>query len=225
MEKQKIKIIKNGPYIVQGNVPLSEKIIMPKGRGYELKNGRELPQGEVYSLCRCGRSQNPPFCDGSHEQTNFAGTETASRKEYLDRVKDTVQGPELTLLDDGRCAYARFCHRNTGDIWGLTKASDNPLYGEEAIIAASECPSGRFILKDKKGQEITREHEPSIEILQDPEKKVSGPIAVKGRIPIESSDGFIYELRDQLALCRCGKSKNMPFCDATHVSTRFSDKE
>ncbi|OPX90059.1 MAG: hypothetical protein A4E53_01274 [Pelotomaculum sp. PtaB.Bin104] len=43
----KIKIIKAGPYIVSGNVPLYEKIIVPKGRGYEFKAGRELPQ----SIC------------------------------------------------------------------------------------------------------------------------------------------------------------------------------
>ncbi|NTW05501.1 MAG: iron-binding protein [Peptococcaceae bacterium] len=225
MKMRSIKIIKNGPYIVKGNVPLSEKIILPKGKGYELKNGRELPQREVYSLCRCGKSQNPPFCDGNHEKINFDGTETASREKYMDRVVDTVRGPELTLLDDGRCAYARFCHRNTGDIWGLTKSSDNPLYREEAVIAATECPSGRFIITDKNGQEIPWNHEPSIEILQDPEKKVSGPITVKGKIPVESSDGFTYELRDQLTLCRCGKSRNTPFCDAAHASTRFSDRE
>ena len=39
-----IKIRKNGPYVVTGDVHLSEKIIVPKGRGYELKDGRELPQ-------------------------------------------------------------------------------------------------------------------------------------------------------------------------------------
>ena len=36
----KIKIIKNGPYLVSGNIPLFEKIITPKGKGYEYKAGR-----------------------------------------------------------------------------------------------------------------------------------------------------------------------------------------
>ena len=67
MSVPRIRIIKNGPYIVTGNVLLSEKFITPKGPSYELKNGRQLPQSEEYALCRCGKSKNPPFCDGSHE--------------------------------------------------------------------------------------------------------------------------------------------------------------
>ena len=34
MSKVKIRIVKNGPYIVTGGVPLSEKIITPQGSGY-----------------------------------------------------------------------------------------------------------------------------------------------------------------------------------------------
>ncbi len=62
----RIRIIKDGPYVVTGNVKLSVSIITPKGEGYVWKAGRELPQAESYRLCRCGRSKNPPFCDGSH---------------------------------------------------------------------------------------------------------------------------------------------------------------
>ena len=225
MSKTKIKIIKNGPYIVTGNIPLSEKIIIPKGRGYELKDGRELPQGEEYALCRCGKSKKPPFCDGSHELFNFNGTETAPRERYLDRIVDKIEGPELNLLDDGRCAFARFCHRNDGDVWNLTENSDNPRYKKEAIVAAYECPAGRLVATDKEGQEFEQEHEPSIEILQDPQKKVSGPISVKGKIPMESSDGFTYEVRNRATLCRCGKSRNKPFCDAVHVTIDYSDNK
>ena len=67
----KIKISKNGPYIVTGNVSLSEKIIVPKGKINEFWNGRELPQAEEYALCRCGQTKNAPFCDGSHEKVGF----------------------------------------------------------------------------------------------------------------------------------------------------------
>ena len=36
-------------------------------------------------------------------------------------------------------------------------------------------------------------------------------------------DGSTYELRNRYALCRCGASRNKPFCDAMHVSIGFSD--
>jgi len=225
MAKHTIKIVKNGPYVLTGLIPLSEKIIVPKGKAYELVDGVEIPEVEVYALCRCGKSKNKPFCDGTHGHINFDGTETASREKYSERLVNKIEGPELDLLDDGRCALARFCHRNDGDAWNLTEHSDNPKFKEEAIIASYECPSGRLVAVDKEGREYDEEHEPSIEILQDSEKQVSGPISVKGKIPIESSDGFTYEKRNRITLCRCGKSKNKPFCDATHVEIGFCDKK
>lgn len=217
-KKCRIKILENGPYIVTGNVPLSEKIIVSKDKINEFIDGRELPQAEKYALCRCGESKNTPFCDGSHVRDGFNGVEKASREKFEDRA-DLIEGPDLDLLDDKRCAFARFCHKEDGKAWRLTKNSDNPTYREQAIMAASECPAGRLVAYDKTGKAIEPEYESSLEILQDPEKEASGPISVKGNIPIESSDGYTYELRNRVTLCRCGKSKNKPFCDASHVGT------
>lgn len=220
----KIKILKNGPYIVTGNVPLSEKIIVSIGKNYEYKGGRSFLQAEEYALCRCGKSKNPPYCDGSHEISKFDGTETASKEKYVDRASK-LEGPNLDLLDDDRCAFARFCHKEEGNVWELTDQSDNPKYREEAIKAASDCPAGRLVAVDKEGNLIEPKFEPSIEILQDPERRVSAPIFVKGNIPIESSESFPYEVRNRVALCRCGKSRNKPFCDATHVSAKYVDNK
>jgi len=222
--KAKIRILKDGPYIVTGNVPLSEKIIVSEGKGYVYKEGRELPQYEKYALCRCGKSKNPPFCDAYHVKAGFKGTETASKAKYEDQA-ELFEGPNLDLLDDHRCAFARFCHTQEGNTWDLVKTSDNPKHREAAIKGASECPAGRLVAVDKSGKAIEPNYEPSIEILQDPERKVSCGIFVKGYIPIESSDGEIYETRNRVVLCRCGHSRNIPFCDAAHVSAGFSDKD
>ncbi|HET8688843.1 MAG TPA: CDGSH iron-sulfur domain-containing protein [Methanosarcina sp.] len=40
---------------------------------------------------------------------------------------------------------------------------------------------------------------------------------MRGGIPIESADGKQYEIRNRVTLCRCGKSRNKPFCDGSHV--------
>jgi CDGSH-type Zn-finger protein len=223
-KEYKIKITQNGPYIVSGNVPLYEKIIVKDGKQYELKEGCALPQSDVYALCRCGKSKNAPFCDGSHETTNFIGDETASKAKYEDRA-DYMEGPGIDLMDDNRCAFARFCHREKGDAWQLTARSDNDDNKKEAIKAASDCPAGRLTSVEKTGERIEPTYEPSIEIVQDPENGVSAGIFVRGNIPIESSDGKTYEVRNRVALCRCGESRNKPFCDAAHVSVKFKDKE
>lgn len=224
MSDQKITIIKDGPFIVTGNIPLREQIIKPKGQGYVYKDGREFSHGETYSLCRCGKTTTPPFCDGTHEHIDFDGAETASAKKFEDRLISITEGPTLDLLDDGRCALARFCHRKDGVVWALVKNSDDPRIREEAILAAVECPAGRLVVREKDGTIIEPYLEPEIVILQDPEKGCSGPLYIKGGIPIESADGFTYEVRNRITLCRCGQSYNMPFCDAQHIRRNFSDK-
>jgi CDGSH-type Zn-finger protein len=57
MTKVKLTINNNGSVRIEGEV----EIVDPSGKAYGL-GGRE-----VISLCRCGRSQTKPFCDGSHK--------------------------------------------------------------------------------------------------------------------------------------------------------------
>lgn len=219
----KITIVKNGPYIVSGSVPLKEKIITPVGKHYVYRDGRKYPLKDTYSLCRCGMTKTPPFCDGSHEEKGFEGKLVADKRPYEERA-GVYKGAELDMMDDRRCAFARFCHREEGDAWQLTKASDVGDNKEEAIIGANECPAGRITAREKDGTVIEPDLPKEIIIIQDPQRHVSGPIYAQGGIVLVDDEGEEYELRNRYTLCRCGKSSNMPFCDATHVSVRFKDK-
>jgi CDGSH-type Zn-finger protein len=220
----KIKITKNGPYIVSGNVPLHEKIIVPKGKGYVLEEGRPLPQAETYVLCRCGKSKNAPFCDLSHLNADFDGRETASREKF-DKRAVHITGHSVDLKDDGRCAFARFCHTGSGDVWSLVQDSHSERDRELAIKAAGECLAGRLVSVSKDGSDLEPELSPEIDIIQDRELGVSAGIFVKGGIALESQDGSLFETRNRYALCRCGKSKNKPFCDGAHARFSFVDRE
>ena len=59
----RIKIRKNGPYEVTGNVPLKEMKIGANRAGESVcwEEGRTFETGETYHLCRCGKSKNKPF--------------------------------------------------------------------------------------------------------------------------------------------------------------------
>jgi len=70
---------------------------------------------------------------------------------------------------------------------------------------------------------IEHKFEKSISIIEDSQAKVSGPIWLKGGIQLESADGTFYEKRNRMTLCRCGKSKNKPFCDGSHIQSGFND--
>lgn len=225
MKKGKIVITKNGPYQVSGGLPLSKEIaeVGEDGEPQKWAKGKSYPAREDYALCRCGRSANKPYCDQTHAQAGFDGTETASREPYA-RLAKTITGPGMDLLDaEPLCSEARFCHPQ-GDTWHLTLQSYDPAKKKEAIRQACHCPSGRLLARDKKsGKTIEPELEPAISLIEDPQKKASGPIWVKGGVRIESEDGRAYETRNRVTLCRCGQSDNKPFCVGNHIRAQFND--
>lgn len=219
----RITITEDGPYIVAGGVPLNQEVITPVGHHLEYHRLMTFPQQEVYALCRCGHTSTPPFCDGAHVAAHFDGTETASREPFEERA-DVYPGQGALLLDDNRCAFARFCHREDGDVWTLTEMSGDERLKKEAIKASSDCPAGRLVHVDAKtGKVYEPDLEPAITLLEDPGRSVSGPLYVQGGIPLVSADGTEYELRNRYALCRCGASGNKPFCDARHVNVGYLD--
>jgi CDGSH-type Zn-finger protein len=213
-----IKVSKNGPYLVSGGVPLLEKIIKydSKWDTCEWQDGKTYPRQETYALCRCGQSHNKPFCDGTHLKVKFDGTETASHTIYRDQAV-LIDGPGLKLTDAKiLCASARFCHR-AGGIWNIIHTSNNPGDKKIAIEEAADCPSGRLVVYDKETEKsLEPTLEPSIALIEDPSMNVSGPLWIRGSIPITSSDDTSYEIRNRVTLCRCGKSHNKPFCDSSH---------
>lgn len=218
----KVKVTENGPYIVTGGIPLSKQIIYTDNKGYscEWRQEERYPLKEKYSLCRCGSTKKKPFCDNSHLKTQFDGTETASREPYLNQAEKIV-GPDLDLTDAQElCSYARFCER-AGGIWELTLQSDKPEAKMIAIQEAGNCPSGRLVVWDENSKAIEPTFKPSIVLVEDPQEGVSGPIWVRGGVQIEAADGTIYEIRNRVTLCRCGRSVNKPFCDSGHIEIQL----
>lgn len=221
---KKITIMKGGPYVVSGSVPLVKESIVSEGgisTGYE-KRG-EYPERKTYTLCRCGQTKTPPYCDGTHVRTGFKGDETADRAPFSKRCK-VLEGPTLVLYDrQDICARAGHCQQRTG-AWTLVKHSHEADKREEAIGVVNSCPAGRLVVKDKdSGEVLEMPLEKEIAVLQHPHKEVSGPLYVRGGIPIVSADGSEYETRNRVTLCRCGASKVKPFCDGSHINTHFRD--
>ena len=61
MAATKITATSNGPLRIEGDF----EILDPTGKAFGLA-GRTM-----VSLCRCGHSENKPFCDGSHKRVGF----------------------------------------------------------------------------------------------------------------------------------------------------------
>ncbi|MFA5411806.1 MAG: CDGSH iron-sulfur domain-containing protein [Candidatus Micrarchaeia archaeon] len=223
--KPKIQITKDGPYLVSGSLPLQKEIIIPDSSGYPYKwqKGEKYPKKEAYALCRCGHSTNKPYCTGKHSEFGFVGTEAATRKKYFPQSEKTAGG-NIVLTDvPPLCALARFCER-AGGVWKLAYESKNPKSKKLAIQEAHDCPSGRLVIWDRKTRKpMEKKLKPSISIVEDPQARSSGPLWVKGGVPVVSADGKAYEIRNRVTLCRCGRSHNKPFCDGTHTVIKFND--
>ncbi len=222
--EMRIAVTPDGPYLVKGGVPLVRTTILTNDAGESVawEEGERLECGERYALCRCGHSGRKPMCDGSHLDMGFDGTETAGHDSYAE-LSVSIDGPGVRLHDARTlCAEARFCDRAEG-LWNLVEACGDEekrrLAEEEAML----CPSGRYVMCDESGAESEPEFEPSIALVHDPAAGCSGPIWVRGRIPVYDAEGVPYETRNRVTLCRCGGSANKPFCDGTHVERRFAE--
>jgi CDGSH-type Zn-finger protein len=215
----KIRIRKNGPYIVEGGVPLVRKSIVYSEYGEPLtwKTESIIPTDEIYLLCRCGQSRHKPFCDSSHSRLGFDGTETASTEPSAARRR-VFAGTRITMSDDeSLCADAGFCGNRIAKVWDMIERTGDSQIRFQLMQMVERCPSGRLVYALQTGEVIEPDLPQQIAVITD------GPYWVTGGIPIELSDGRLLEVRNRVTLCRCGHSQNKPLCDSTHAAIGFRD--
>jgi CDGSH-type Zn-finger protein len=208
-QAQHITVTEDGPYKVEG--------------GLELVNadGQVVSIEDKAFLCRCGGSRNKPFCDGTHARNGFSGTEVADRGPIAKR-QDVYRGNGITINDDRSvCAHAGECTDKLPSVWklGTEPWIDPQGAGVEQIAdVVRRCPSGAlgYALGDVPAS-VEEDLEPSVRASKD------GPYQVRGGVQVTSADGGGYERRNRQTLCRCGGSKNKPFCDGTHWHIGFKD--
>ena len=219
----RVVISKDGPYRVSGEIPLSRQTIVTdeEGGSETWQEGKTFPAQETYALCRCGQSKKKPFCDGTHTRIKFDGTETASREPYLKQAQ-LLDGPVLALTDaESLCAFGRFCDPH-GKVWNQVARSDEPRIRASFVRQVENCPAGRLVAWDKAaGKPLEPKLPVSIGLIEDPAQQCSGPLWLRGGIAVVAADGFAYEVRNRVTLCRCGQSSNKPFCDGTHAAIKF----
>jgi len=180
--------------------------------------GKPLPAAPVMVLCRCGLSNRKPFCDGSHVEKGING------EKKPDRVPDLrvdYPGAEITVHDNrGACSHDRSCVLGLPQVFKKNHRPwiDPDAASPEAIEAVvRKCPSGAL--------STSRNGKPAAEPQRPPAIRVAknGPLEVSGGVPLKDDAGSTPESSEHYCLCRCGKSRNQPFCDGSHRTTRFRD--
>lgn len=131
------------------------------------------------------------------------------------------QGQEIDVQWDGRlCIHVAECGKAEGDLfvggrepWCVPDAATKA----EVREIVERCPSGALSYRDKDGAPEAAPAENSVMVAY------SGPYYVKGELAIEGVPEDMPGVQRRVALCRCGASKNKPFCDNGHLQARFED--
>jgi CDGSH-type Zn-finger protein len=209
--KPRIAFASNGPlYLIYGEAPHTVPYLH---RG----DGSECTTVDKVALCRCGGSKGKPFCDGTHSRNGF------SDKKLADGSKDkrrTYAGKSIAIHDNrGICAHNGYCtdhvaavFREEGKPWIDPDGAD----AAAIIDVANHCPSGALSYSIDGVEHRDRDAPPAITATRNGPYEVSGGIELVG---VAFGDGASKE---HYTLCRCGASKNKPFCDGSHWDINFT---
>jgi len=220
--KGKIKVRPHGPYLVEGDIALVKKtqIVSEFGEPLNWQKDGEIPHAETYALCRCGHSKGKPFCDATHREIGFDGTETADTTTFAERQHVDERGVGIVVKSDfSLCMNSGFCGNRVTKIKKMVPDTAEPKVRAEIMAMIDRCPSGTYSYSmDKDSPDV--EADLPVQIAQTVEitgaGPIEGPLWVTGYIPVERADGEPFETRNRVTLCNCGKSKCKPLCDGTH---------
>jgi CDGSH-type Zn-finger protein/uncharacterized Fe-S cluster protein YjdI len=130
---------------------------------------------------------------------------------------ESVAGEKLEILFEAkRCIHSRFCVTGAPKVF-LANVKGPWLHPDamevEAIVeVAHACPSGAIRYRRRDGAE--NEKAPPVNLLS---VREAGPYAIRAPLMIDGKpDGF------RATLCRCGASKNKPYCDSSHKELPFN---
>jgi CDGSH-type Zn-finger protein len=180
-------------------------------------DGNEIEVREVVALCRCGGSKNKPFCDGSHRENGFT---SANETENPDGRVFSYEGEKVTVyFNKLLCAHAGECGRINRAVFNVTQKPwvqpDEGTVGSiREVIAA--CPSGALRMAEKDGEPF---HLSSADVWIRIAR--NGPYWIHN---VETGEPVTFAetaTSEKYVLCRCGLSKNKPFCDGTHYDEKW----
>jgi len=183
-------------------------------------DGERLETKPAMGLCRCGASLNKPYCDGNHKYAGFTDDISPERSE--DKLTSYV-GKEITVHNNVMlCSVAERCHKELGTVFNVQRDPwIDPDEGtlEQIRALVKKCPSGALSYSINGQSQADAEREPAITIEKD------GPLRITGGIEFKDANWGHGASREHYTLCRCGASKNKPFCDGTHAAIGFDDSK
>ena len=133
-----------------------------------------------------------------------------------------------------KCVHATICYVRLREVFDPSRRPWINMEGastNEIIDIVNQCPTDALTFTKldapKKDISIDKEETEQIENV-DPKTKIQilkdGPALISGDFSITDVNGNKLANANSVALCRCGKSSTMPFCDGTHHKINFKEK-
>ena len=220
---KRICVKRNGPYVIDGDVPLVRKtqVVSEHGEPLTWKKDSTFPHSEGdYYLCRCGKSSNFPYCDGAHRVVSFDGTEAADTGASEGCTLTFPSGTHIIVKKNpSLCMESGYCGLRDTSISQLVTATYDTRVRSLVMAMVERCPSGALTYRiEEDDPDIEPDLPQQIAVTTEITSNgpIAGPLWVTGGIPIERSDGQAFETRNRVTLCNCGDSKCKPLCDGTH---------
>lgn len=213
-EKPKIACLPNGPYYLLND--LTPRVIP----NIQTSKGGPCTTITGVALCGCGGSNNKPFCDGTHGKNGF--TDKIITDGILNK-RDNYVGKQITIHDNrGICAHAGHCTDNLSSVFKLSEEpwiDPDGATAQDIINTIKKCPSGALSYTVDSVEHRDQKREPIVTVTKDGPYAITGGIELVDQLPGEGASTEHY------TLCRCGGSKNKPFCDGTHWHIGFKDEK
>lgn len=216
-ERVKITETQDGPLVVEGQIKLID------ARRIELET-----QGKA-RLCRCGMSNAKPFCDNSHRPSDFGAESGQSEEEFLSpkpasRRRGYSGSGVKVSFDASLCIHVGECLRLMPEVFDLRSRPWINLENadvQKVIDTVRNCPSSalQYELDDGIEQSVTIEPDDEVPTVR---AWRNGPIRIVGSVDIVNREGKNVFSGERAALCRCGASRNKPFCDNSHKLIKFA---
>ncbi|MCD2260278.1 (4Fe-4S)-binding protein [Psychroserpens luteolus] len=137
----------------------------------------------------------------------------------MGKTKEYSNGEVTIVWKPEACIHSGICVKGLGAVF---QPKERPWIKIDAasteilVNQVKACPSGAlsYYMNDEQNKEAET-LETKVEVLED------GPLLVYGTLKVTHKDGRKETKNRTTAFCRCGASRNKPYCDGTHTNEGF----